>query len=103
LAAENSINYALRVIKPALDGKVSVVDLKKKAEEDYTNRIQADLENTVWNSGCQSWYIKDSGDGRKWNAMSYPWYAILQTRFRVIQPWFGSLLIFSHSFFHSFI
>jgi cation diffusion facilitator CzcD-associated flavoprotein CzcO len=75
MAAENSVNYALRVIKPVLDGRASIASLKWEAEEDYSDRMQEALRNTVWNSGCQSWYVrnKDGGEGKMWNAMSYPW------------------------------
>ncbi|WQF76651.1 Putative flavin monooxygenase, FAD/NAD(P)-binding domain superfamily [Colletotrichum destructivum] len=74
MALENSINYALRVLKPALEGRASTVDLKREAEQAYSDTIQAALQNTVWNSGCQSWYFIESGKGSKtWNAMSYPY------------------------------
>ncbi|KAL9483335.1 hypothetical protein ACSS6W_002124 [Trichoderma asperelloides] len=73
MAAENSVNFALRILKPVLDGKSSVVDLKVEAEQRYVDRIQADLQKTVWFSGCKSWYVRDGEDGKKWNAMSYPW------------------------------
>ncbi|KAJ9137100.1 Monooxygenase [Pleurostoma richardsiae] len=74
MAAENSINYALRVLKPILEGKASVAGLKRDAEERYVSRIQTDLSKTVWNSGCSSWYIeKDAEKGQTWNAMSYPY------------------------------
>ncbi|KAI1292952.1 hypothetical protein F5Y03DRAFT_375150 [Xylaria venustula] len=73
MAAENSINFALRIIKPILDGKASVVDLKPQAELDYTKRVQDALINTVWNSGCVSWYIPTKEPGKSWNALSYPW------------------------------
>jgi len=75
LASENSVNYALRVIKPVLEGRSSIASLKWDAEKQYSDRIQAALRNTVWNSGCQSWYVKKANDGSEttWNAMSYPW------------------------------
>lgn len=75
MASENSVNYALRVIKPVLDGQASIASLKWDAEKQYSDRMQAALRNTVWNSGCQSWYVKKAGDGSEttWNAMSYPW------------------------------
>ncbi|KAJ8122672.1 hypothetical protein ONZ43_g1187 [Nemania bipapillata] len=90
MAAENSINFAMRVIKPILDGKASVVDLKQEAEDEYTARIQSALDKTVWNSGCASWYIQDNGTGRKWNAMSYPWsqsYFWFRSRFPTWKDW----------------
>ncbi|KAJ0163186.1 Baeyer-Villiger monooxygenase, partial [Colletotrichum tanaceti] len=76
MALENSINYALRVLKPALQGRASTVDLKREAERAYSDTIQAALQKTVWNSGCNSWYQMESrgADGsKKWNAMSYPY------------------------------
>ncbi|CAK7204896.1 hypothetical protein SEUCBS139899_007658 [Sporothrix eucalyptigena] len=77
MAAENSINFALRVIKPVLDGQATTIDLKRSAEENYVEDIQNALQKTVWNSGCQSWYVKESGvqtdKKRTWNAMSYPY------------------------------
>lgn len=73
MAAENSVNYALRVLKPVLDGRSTIADLKIEAEHGYVDRMQADLQKTVWFSGCQSWYIRDVKGEKKWNAMSYPW------------------------------
>jgi cation diffusion facilitator CzcD-associated flavoprotein CzcO len=75
MAAENSINYALRIIKPVLDGKATVTEVKLEAEKKYSDKIQNDLRKTVWFSGCQSWYIKSDAKkpGQKWNAMSYPY------------------------------
>ncbi|OAQ75852.1 monooxygenase [Purpureocillium lilacinum] len=74
MAAENSVNYALRIIQPVLSNKTGVVELKRQAEEQYVSQIQHDLSKTVWNSGCQSWYVRPTEDGGKtWNAMSYPY------------------------------
>lgn len=90
MAAENSINYALRIIKPILDGRASEVDLKMEAENEYARRIQNDLRSTVWNSGCSSWYIRDNGSGMSWNAMSYPWsqtYYWYRSRFPTWTDW----------------
>jgi len=83
MAAENSVNYALRVIKPVLDGRASIADVRQEAEQGYSNWVQDELRNTVWNSGCQSWYVRASdgeikghgkggGQAKTWNAMSYP-------------------------------
>ncbi|KAK7220048.1 hypothetical protein V2G26_008051 [Clonostachys chloroleuca] len=84
LAAENSVNFALRIIKPILYQERGVVDLDANAEDRYVERIQHDLSKRVWNSGCQSWYIETSPEkGKTWNAMSYPY---SQTHF-----WYRSL------------
>lgn len=75
MASENCANYALRVIKPVLEGKAEIASLRRDAEKKYSDRMQEALRNTVWNSGCQSWYVRETSDksGETWNAMSYPW------------------------------
>ncbi|KAE8370649.1 hypothetical protein BDV27DRAFT_167514 [Aspergillus caelatus] len=69
MAAENSINYALRILKPVLDGDAASVEVTTKAEHDYAYWVQDALSKRVWNAGCVSWYLND----KKWNSMSYPW------------------------------
>lgn len=75
MASENSVNYALRVIRPLLQGRGSIAELRLEAEKDYSDKIQAALRETVWNTGCQSWYVTEAKNGSRegWNAMSYPW------------------------------
>ncbi|KAK3385465.1 hypothetical protein B0H63DRAFT_433197 [Podospora didyma] len=73
LAVENSINYALRVLKPVLEGKAAIADLKRPAEGAYVEKIQDALQDTVWTSGCNSWYVRSDKGNRTWNGMSYPW------------------------------
>ncbi|KAG5977502.1 hypothetical protein E4U55_006745 [Claviceps digitariae] len=90
MAAENAINYALRIIKPVLDGEAKFAEVRRHAEERYSRDMQAALQNTVWFSGCHSWYNKEDADGNKWNAMTYPhfqlryWYESL---FPVYRDW----------------
>ncbi|KAL2862407.1 flavin-containing monooxygenase [Aspergillus lucknowensis] len=69
MASENSVNYALRVLKPVLDGSAASVEVKAEAEDKYIEDIQATLKNTVWHLGCTSWYV----NGKSWNALGYPW------------------------------
>ncbi|KAJ5414507.1 flavo-protein [Penicillium cosmopolitanum] len=54
MAAENSVNYALRVLKPVLDGKAASINLKQEAEDAYVHRVQEALLHMVWNAGCAS-------------------------------------------------
>ncbi|KAL0932219.1 ATP-binding cassette [Colletotrichum truncatum] len=74
IAAENSINYVLRIIKPLLDDQSTTVEVKKEAEEHYVNQLQRDLQNTVWATGCNSWYLRGSDEKKKWNASTYPYF-----------------------------
>ncbi|KAL6893339.1 hypothetical protein GGI43DRAFT_179992 [Trichoderma evansii] len=73
MAVENSINYALRLIKPILQGKAMAVDVNPDAEKQYIDQIQTDLQETVWLSGgCYNWYNR-AQDGSRHNGMSYPY------------------------------
>jgi len=73
MAIENSINYALRVIGPVLEGEASAAEVKAGAEREYVERVQTALEGTVFASGCTSWYVEENGEGRRWNSATYPW------------------------------
>ncbi|KAF3047859.1 hypothetical protein E8E11_006020 [Didymella keratinophila] len=69
MASENMVNYSLKFIKLILNGEVSTVDVKKEAEIAYTTEMQKALKDTVWQSGCSSWYYTKDG----WNSTVYPY------------------------------
>lgn len=73
MASENSINYALRVIRPLLDGKGTTAELSLDAEKKYVDQVQDRLSQTVLATGCGSWYVSKLDNGREWNATIYPW------------------------------
>ncbi|PUU78792.1 hypothetical protein B9Z19DRAFT_1126042 [Tuber borchii] len=68
VAIENTVDYALRVLKPVLRGYASRVEVKERSEKEYVHWIQAELRQTLWNTGCTSWYTSNG-----WNSMTYPW------------------------------
>ncbi|KAH7368441.1 hypothetical protein B0T11DRAFT_349995 [Plectosphaerella cucumerina] len=74
MAAENCINYALRVLRPVLQGKASIASVRPEAERDYVETIQRELAETVFNQGgCNSWYVREAGAaGGRWNGSTYP-------------------------------
>ncbi|PGH12585.1 hypothetical protein AJ79_04206 [Helicocarpus griseus UAMH5409] len=70
IAAENSVNYALRVLKSVFKGETKSVEIKQGAEESYAHAVQDALNKSVFNAGgCRSWYI----NANNWNAFMYPW------------------------------
>ncbi|RDA96199.1 hypothetical protein CP533_1618 [Ophiocordyceps camponoti-saundersi (nom. inval.)] len=90
MAIENSINYALRVIKPVLDHENGVAEVKPEAEARYSRELQEALHKTVWFSGCHNWYNDEGPDGKKWNAMTYPrtqWDYFYRSVFPIYQDW----------------
>jgi hypothetical protein len=69
MTSENMVNYSLNFIKLILDGEAKTVDVKHEAEVAYTAEMQSALKNTVWQSGCVSWYFTENG----WNSTVYPY------------------------------
>lgn len=81
LATENQVEYALKMIKPILNGDADSVEVKKSAEMAYTTDLQRALKDTIWQKGgCNSWY--KGADG--WNSTVYPY----------TQYWFGYMCMF---------
>lgn len=69
MASENMVMFSLNFIKLVLNGEASTVDVKHEAEVNFTNEIQTALKDTVWTSGCSSWYFTENG----WNSTVYPY------------------------------
>jgi cation diffusion facilitator CzcD-associated flavoprotein CzcO len=59
---ESQLNYIFDYVVHAetlKEGKF--YDVKPKVQRAYNERIQAELKNTVWASGCKSWYMDSAG------------------------------------------
>ena len=69
MTVENMVNHSLNFIKLILNEEVKTVDVKHEAEVAYTAEMQSAVKNTVWQSGCSSWYLT----GGKWNGAVYPY------------------------------
>lgn len=63
------VNYSLNFIRLLLTNEARTVDVKHEAEVAYTVEMQRALKNTVWQSGCTSWYVTGNG----WNSVVYPY------------------------------
>lgn len=68
LTAENQFNFALKLILKLRDGNVSEIAPKREAAQAFNEAVRAKLPDTVWATGCQSWYIDPHG-----NIASWPW------------------------------
>jgi cyclohexanone monooxygenase len=68
LTAENQFNFALQLILKLRDGNVSEIAPKREAAHAFNEAVRAKLPDTVWATGCKSWYIDPHG-----NIASWPW------------------------------
>ena len=56
---EQEIGYIVELIKLARNH--SYIQVKQDKQNEYNTEIQAKLDNSVWSSGCDSWYLSDNG------------------------------------------
>ncbi|KAL7274591.1 hypothetical protein RUND412_002490 [Rhizina undulata] len=86
IATENTVNYALKLLKCVIKGDVEYVDIKEEKEKEYIDNIQAGLQKTVYSSNGKtgSWYIREDG----WNSSTYP-FSQIQFTYRSMFPSWG--------------
>lgn len=56
---EQMVPFILKLINAA--GSDGLVSVKRSAQDAYNSGLHAKLEQSVWASGCKSWYITESG------------------------------------------
>ncbi|MFZ5723077.1 MAG: flavin-containing monooxygenase [Pseudomonadota bacterium] len=76
---ESQVHYILECMRLVREQGADYINLHADAQREFNDRLQRDLEGTVWHSGCQSWY--QQADGR--NPTLWPhstWKFWLRTR-----------------------
>lgn len=58
---EAQVDYILQCIQLVLDRKLRYIDVKASPQSSFNERVQERLQETVWKSGCQSWYQDQDG------------------------------------------
>ena len=59
--AESQIRFVVKAIQMIEDKGAKYIDVKASAQERFHNEMQQKTEGTVWASGCNSWYLSESG------------------------------------------
>ncbi len=58
---ESQTDYVLEAIRYAGAHGARWIDVRSQTADDYNREVQDRLRNTVWQAGCDSWYVTDSG------------------------------------------
>jgi cation diffusion facilitator CzcD-associated flavoprotein CzcO len=66
--AELQMRYALQLIEKLRAGECSEICVKQTAADSFEAERVAATKNTVWVTGCRSWYLDDRGVPASW-----PW------------------------------
>src|SRR4051794_145459 len=64
---ESQIEYVLGALRTLQKSGASTVEVRADVVERFVARIDERMEGTVWSTGCQSWYLDDTGrNGTLW-------------------------------------
>ena len=66
--SENQQDFALRIINRWRSGQIDAMWPTPEATDRFNAEVTAGLPNTVWATGCQSWYLGKDGLPQAW-----PW------------------------------
>jgi cation diffusion facilitator CzcD-associated flavoprotein CzcO len=58
---ESQIAYVIGALRTMAERGAVAVDVRGDVERDYNSRVDTQLEGTVWNTGCASWYLDATG------------------------------------------
>jgi cation diffusion facilitator CzcD-associated flavoprotein CzcO len=58
---EAQYNYIMDAINKVQQQDIKYIDVKKAVQTQFCQVLQDKMVGTVWNSGCNSWYLSDSG------------------------------------------
>lgn len=66
--SETQTNYIMQCIQKYMEGDFDFIEPKQQAVDSFYKSVTDALPNTIWTSGCQSWYLDDKGVPALW-----PW------------------------------
>ena len=58
---ESQLNHVTDALRVMRERGAAVAEVKREVQEAYNRELDAKLTGTVWNTGCSSWYLDDSG------------------------------------------
>jgi hypothetical protein len=71
---EAQARYALQAIRALSRRRLRFIDVLDDVQTRFNARLQAKLRHTVWNSGCQSWYLKDGHNATLWPSFTFAYW-----------------------------
>ena len=76
---EAQVDYILKALKMMKKHHMDSIEVKAEVQDEFNKKLQKDLKNTVWSSGCNSWYTNAEGKNfALWSG--YTWKYWLETQ-----------------------
>ncbi len=66
---EAQVHYIMECLKTLKEKNADYLDVKPDVQKAFNEKVQANLQGTVWDSGCLSWYQQEGGK----NFTIWPW------------------------------
>jgi hypothetical protein len=66
---EAQVHYIMDCLKTLKEKNADYLDVKPDVQKAFNEKVQANLQGTVWDSGCLSWYQQEGGK----NFTIWPW------------------------------
>lgn len=64
---------------------VKAIDVKPQVQQRFVDGVQEELQRTVWQSGCKSWYLNEQGrNTAAWPGFTFA-YRLKTRRFKLSQ------------------
>ena len=77
IVIESQLDYIMGALKAMRARRLTRVEVKAKVQARYNEKIQRDLQGTVWNTGgCSSYYLDKNG----FNSVGFPWSTLAMKR-----------------------
>lgn len=58
---ESQIRYVMGALEAMKQNNWQALDVRTNEQQVYNQELQGRLENTVWQTGCRSWYLNENG------------------------------------------
>jgi cation diffusion facilitator CzcD-associated flavoprotein CzcO len=58
---ESQVAYVLDALRVMDERGAETVEVSREAADEFNEAVQRQLDGTVWNTGCSSWYLDDTG------------------------------------------
>jgi cation diffusion facilitator CzcD-associated flavoprotein CzcO len=71
---EAQARYAANAVAKLRDRKLSFIDVLPEAEQEFRNELARKMKNTVWTTGCQSWYQTPDGEVFLWPGATFDYW-----------------------------
>ncbi|MGX1768340.1 flavin-containing monooxygenase [Dietzia sp. NPDC055343] len=59
---ESQLNYLADALRTMRERNLQTVDVREVVQDAYNSELRASTGDTVWTTGCRSWYLDDKGN-----------------------------------------